>query len=52
MLEIGIHVVDDGLHIVRRFLELPQSLIGTGLILQCGCNQNPINGFAATCSIF
>ena len=34
-LEIGVHVIDDGFHVVGGLFELPESLVGAGFVLEC-----------------
>ena len=42
------YVVDDCLHIVWRFLQVPYSLVGTSLILESGGDEQAIDSSAAT----
>jgi hypothetical protein len=47
VLEIGGHVEENGLHIIVRFVELVETVVGGGLVLQSGDDQISIYGLAA-----
>jgi hypothetical protein len=44
-------IVDDGLEVIGRFVELPDTLIDAGLIVECSNDQSTINGSATSSSI-
>ena len=44
----GFYVVDDGLHIVWGLLQIPNSLIGAGLVLESGGDEETVDCSAAT----
>ena len=45
-LNIGIHVVDDSLEVIGRFLQLPQLLVGSCLIMKRRDDEGSINCLA------
>lgn len=45
-LNIGVHVVDNSLEVIGRFLQLPQLLVGSCLIMECRDDEGSINCLA------
>lgn len=45
--EVGVHVVEDGFHVVGGLLEFPEFLVGGGLVLEGDDDEEPVDGLAA-----
>ena len=52
IIDVGVHVVDDGFHVVAGLLQFPHPLIGAGFVLKGGGDEDPVDGFSTACSVF